>query len=72
MGAGDDSGMDWEFGVNTGKLLHLAWIDNKVLLYSTGSDIQSSGIDHGGKYYFKNVCTCMTESLCTEEIGTTL
>ena len=25
--------MDWEFGVGRCKLLHLEWIDNKVLLY---------------------------------------
>ena len=25
------------------------WINNKVLLYSTGNDIQSPGIDHDGK-----------------------
>ena len=34
------------------KLLHLEWIDNKVLLYSTGNYIQSRGINHNGKEYF--------------------
>ena len=29
------SGMDWEFGVNTCKLLPLEWITNEILLYST-------------------------------------
>ena len=33
------------------KLLHLEWIDNKVLLYSTGKYIQSPGINHNGKEY---------------------
>ena len=33
-------GMDWEFGVGRCKLLHLEWIKNKVLLYSTGNYIQ--------------------------------
>ena len=33
-------GMDWEFGVSRCKLLHLEWINNKVLLYSTGNYIQ--------------------------------
>ena len=32
---GGESGMDWEFGVNRYKLLHLEWISNEVLLYST-------------------------------------
>ena len=32
--------MDWEFGVGRCKLLHLEWINNKVLMYSTGKYIQ--------------------------------
>ena len=47
QGAG--SGMDWEFSINRCKLLHLEWIDNKVLLYSIGNYIQSLVIDHHGK-----------------------
>ena len=43
------SGMDWKFGVNRYKLLHLQWIDKKVLLYSTGNYIKSPGIDHDRK-----------------------
>ena len=43
------SGMDWEFGVSKCKLLHLEWICNEVLLYSTGNYIQSFGIDHDGR-----------------------
>ena len=38
-----------EFGVCRGKLFHLEWINNKVLLYSTGNYIQSLGIEHNGK-----------------------
>ena len=45
--------MDWEFGVGRCKQLHLEWINNKVLLYSTGNYIQSPGIHHNGKEYFK-------------------
>jgi len=29
--------MDWESGVNKCKLLHLEWISNEILLYSTGN-----------------------------------
>ena len=43
------SGRDWEFGVNRGKLLHLDWISNEFLLYSTGNYIQSPRTDHDGK-----------------------
>ena len=32
--------MDWKFGVSRRKLLHLEWISNEVLLYSTGNYIQ--------------------------------
>ena len=46
---GGGSGMDWEFGVNRCKLLHLEWMENNVLLYGTGNYIQSSGIDHDRK-----------------------
>ena len=37
---GNGGGMDWEFGVSRYRLLHIEWIDNKVLLYSTGNCAQ--------------------------------
>ena len=40
------SGMDEEFGVGRCKLLHLEWVSNEVIMYSTGNYIQSLGIDH--------------------------
>ena len=43
------SGMDREFEVGNYKLLHLEWISNEVLLYSTGDSIPSLGIDHDGR-----------------------
>ena len=49
QGGGRGSGMDWEFGVSRCKLLHLEWISNEVLLYSTGNAIQSLGIEHDGR-----------------------
>lgn len=39
----------WEFGVVRCKLLNRGWINNQVLLYSTGNDIQYPGINHTGK-----------------------
>ena len=39
-------GMDWEFGVNRCKLLHFEWIDNEVLMYSTGNYVQSFVMKH--------------------------
>ena len=67
-------GMDWELGVSTHKLLYIEWISNKVLLHSTGNNIQYSAIKYNGKQYEKkNVYICITESLgCTAEINTTL
>ena len=37
---GDQGGMDLEFGVNRYKLLHIEWINNKALPYSTENYIQ--------------------------------
>ena len=45
--------MDWEFGISRCKLLYIEWIDNKVLLYSTGNYIQYPVIKHNGKEYEK-------------------
>ena len=36
---GGDSGIDWESGVSRWKLLHLEWMVNETLLYSTGNYI---------------------------------
>ena len=46
------AGREWdglEFGVSRCRLLHLKWISNDIILYSTGNYIQSPGIEHGGK-----------------------
>ena len=66
--------MDWEVGVSRCKLLYMEWINNKVLLYSTGNYIQYPVINHHGKEYEKEyIYICITESLyCTEEINTAL
>ena len=66
--------MEWEFGVSRCKFLHIEWINNKVLLYSTENYIQYPVINHNGKNILKkNVYICITESLhYTAEINTTL
>ena len=46
-------GMDWEFGVSRCKLLPIGYINNKVLLYSTGNYIQYPGKNNNGKEYKK-------------------
>ena len=51
QGAGGGRGMEWEFGVGRCKLLHLEWIKDKVLMYSTGNYIQYPLINHNGKEY---------------------
>ena len=48
---GAGGGKDWEFGISRCKLLHIVWINNKVLLYSTGNCIQYPGINRNGKEY---------------------
>ena len=52
-GAGVGGRMEWEFGINRCKLLYIEWINNKVLLYSTGNYIQYPVINHNGKEYEK-------------------
>ena len=48
-GRGCGGRLDREFGVSRCKLLHMEWINNKVLLYSTGNYIQYPIINHNGK-----------------------
>ena len=43
----------WEFGISRCKLLFTEWINNKVLLCSTGNYIQYPVINHNGKEYEK-------------------
>ena len=44
-------GMDWKFGVSRYKLvlIYIEWINNMVLIYSTGNYIQYPMINHNGK-----------------------
>ena len=53
QGEGYGRGIDWEFGVSRCKLLYIGWINNKVLLYSTGNYIQYLVINQNGKEYEK-------------------
>ena len=46
-------GKDWEFGISRCKLVYIRWINNKVLLYSTGNYIHYPVINHNGKEYKK-------------------
>ena len=36
---------------NSCKLLHLKWVNNKVLMYSTGNHIEYAVINHNGKEF---------------------
>ena len=72
-GGGVGGGVDWEVGVSRCELLYREWINNKVLLYSTGNYIPYSINQSGKEYKKKNVSICITESLCcTAVINTTL
>ena len=66
--------MEWEFGISRCKLSYIEWINNKILLQSTGNYIQYPVINPNGKEYEKEfMYICITESLCcTAEINTTL
>ena len=56
QGGGPGGGKDWEFRISRCKLLHIGWINNKPLLYSTGNYIQDPVINYNGKDYFKRIC----------------
>ena len=49
QGGGGWGGTEWEARVSRCKLLYIGWINNKVLLYSTGNSIQYHLINHNGK-----------------------
>ena len=71
-GMGKEEGWIGSLGVSRCKLLYTGWINNKVLLYSSGNYIQYPVIDYNGKEYEK-AYICITESLyCIEEINVTL
>ena len=53
QGGGGGGGMEWEFGISRCNLLHIKWINNKVLLYRIGNYIQYPVINHTGKEYEK-------------------
>ena len=82
---GGREGMEWEFESSRCKLLYIEWINNKILLYSTGNYIQYPVIKCKGKEYKKECViyiyiyiyihthTHIAESLCCmAEINTTL
>ena len=53
QGGGGRGGMDWELEIHRRKLLYREWVNNKVLLHSTGNYIQYPVINHHGKEYKK-------------------
>ena len=48
---------NWEFGISRCKLLYIEWINDKVLLYSTGDYVQYPAIKRNRKEYEKE-CLC--------------
>ena len=48
---------DWEFGII--KLLYIRWINNKVLLYSTGNYIQYHLTIHYIDIIYRQICVCV-------------
>ena len=71
-GEGVGGGMEWDIGVNRCKHLYIEWVNNRVLLCSTGNYIQYPVINHNGEEYEKEYI-CVSESLCCiPESNTTL
>ena len=58
-------GLDWKLEISKSKLLYTEWVNNKVLLCSTGICIQYPVINHNGKENEKgSVCVCVYTMLC--------
>ena len=79
-GRGPGGGTHWEFGISRCELLYIHWINNKVLLCSTGNYIQYPVVNHNRKEYQKEYMYVqiytyiyINESLfCTPETNTAL
>ena len=69
---GGGRGIDWEFGVGRGKLLHLEWINNKVLMYSTETCSQYPMIKHNGKEEYMCVYNWVNLVYCRDSHHTVL
>ena len=52
---GSKGRIDWEFGISRCKLSYIDWVNNKVLLYSTGNYFQYPVINPTGKEYTKDM-----------------
>ena len=50
-GGGGRGGMDWGFGISGCKVVYIGWINNKVLLNSTGNYMQYPVINRNRKEY---------------------
>ena len=46
-----EGGMDWEFGVNRCRLLHMEGINDKDLLHSIGNCVQYPKVTYNGEEY---------------------
>ena len=53
-----------ESGINRGKLLYIGWVNDEVLLYSTGNHIQYPVTNHNGKECEKEYIRTFFCSLC--------
>ena len=52
-------GKSQKFGINTCTLLYIKKINDKILLYGTGENIQYLVINYNGKNLTKNICVYM-------------
>ena len=60
--------MLWESGIHRCKPLYIGWINNEVLLYSTGNYIQYAVIIHNRKKYEKGYrYVCVTNHFVVQQ-----
>ena len=62
-GEGVGGGMEWDIGVNRCKHLYIEWVNNRVLLCSTGNYIQYPVINHNGEEYEKELKKFLIEKM---------
>ena len=60
----------WKLGISRNKLLHIGWINHKVLLYSTGNYVSYLVTNRNGNEYGKLYPQYIKQShFCTAEIN---
>ena len=64
--------MEWEFDVSRCKPLYMKWVNNKILLYSTGNCIQYPLINHHAAAKSLQSCPTLCDPIDGSPPGSTI